>query len=156
MGRSDHKLDFLRAGESHTRGGIRGSISKQWANVSEMLYPPLIAITKLSICLQYIHIFVLNREKKFWYLQGFIWINMLYFIACFFVTTFQCVPRAKIWNPELPGQCLRYQTYIFATGLFNVVSDFLMLAFPMVCIWNLQMSTKRKIGVSAIFFVGSL
>lgn len=81
---------------------------------------------------------------------------MLYFTAFFFVTIFQCTPRAKIWNPELPGTCLRYQTYTVATGIFNVVSDSLMLVFPIICIWNLQMSNKRKVGVSAIFFVGSL
>ena len=157
MGRPGHTIGFLSAGESSPRGGEALSlISKQWANVSEILYPPLVAITRLSICLQFIHIFVLNRDKKFWYLHIFIWVNIMYFTVFFFVTIFQCTPRAKIWDPELPGTCLRYQAYSFATGVFNVVSDFLMLGFPIVCIWNLQMSIKRKVGVSAIFFVGSL
>ena len=117
-------------------------MSKQWANVSEILYPPLIATTRLSICLQFIRIFVLNRDKKFWCLQVFIWVNILYFIALFFVTIFQCTPRAKIWNPELSGTCLKFQAYTVATGLFNVVSDFLMLVFPITCIWNLRPSGK--------------
>lgn len=81
---------------------------------------------------------------------------MLYFTACLFITIFQCTPRAKIWNPAIPGTCLNYQAYIFATGIFNVVSDIIMLVFPMICIWNLQMSFKRKLGVSAVFFAGSL
>ena len=151
MGRPDHKIGFFSAGEPRPRDGMEGR-----ANISEVLYAPLIAITRLSICLQFNHIFVLNRDKKFWYLQIFIWVNMLYFIALLFVTIFQCTPRAKIWNPEIPGRCLRYQAYTVATGLFNVVSDLLMLLFPITCIWNLQMSNNRKIGVSAIFFVGSL
>lgn len=131
-------------------------IPKQWVNVFEVLYPPLIGLTKLSICLQYAHIFVLNRDKRFWYLQGFMVVNTLYFIACFTVTIFRCSPRAKIWNPELPGTCVEYGIIFLAIGLFNVVSDFLMLVFPISCIWNLQMSTERKLGVSAVFFVGSL
>ena len=81
---------------------------------------------------------------------------MMYFTVCLFITIFQCTPRAKIWNPELPGTCLNYQTYIVATGIFNVVSDLLMIGFPMICVWNLQMSVKRKLGVSAVFFVGIL
>ena len=157
MGCPNHKIGFLGAGKSRTRAGMASFLtSKQWANVSEVLYSPLIAITRLSICLQFAHIFVLNRDKKFWYLQVFICVNMLYFTAYFFATIFQCTPRAKIWNPEIPGKCLRYQAYNLATGLFNVVSDLLMLVFPIFCIWNLQMSNKRKVGVSAIFFVGSL
>lgn len=131
-------------------------IPKQLANVWESLYQPVIATTKLSICLQYLSIFVLSREKKFWYLQTFIWINMLYFATVLFVTVFQCNPRAKIWNPEIPGACLDYYAVILSTGIFNVVSDIFMLVFPLICIWNLQMSIKRKIGVSAIFFIGSV
>ena len=120
------------------------------------MYPFLIAITKLSICLQFIKIFGLNRNKKFWFLQAFILVNLLYFIATIFITTFQCTPRAKIWNPTLPGTCLNYQAYLLVTGIFNIITDALLLVFPIISIWHLQMSPKRKLGVSAVFFVGSL
>lgn len=81
---------------------------------------------------------------------------MLYFTSSLFATIFQCSPRAKIWNPEIPGACIEYQAVILATGIFNIVSDIFMLVFPVTCIWNLQLSTKRKLGVSAVFFVGIL
>ncbi len=129
---------------------------KQLSHILEILYHPFIAITKLSICLQFIRIFVVDRGTKFWFIQAFIWINMFYYLACLFVTILQCQPRAKSWNPSLPGHCLHYQAYILATGIFNSVSDFLMLLFPLFCIWNLHMSTKRKLELSGVFFVGSL
>ena len=122
----------------------------------EILYPIVIAVTKLSICLQLIRIFVIGRGKSFWCIQLFIWVNMSYFVACFFISLFQCTPRAKIWDPEVQGSCLDYQSYILATGIFNLVSDSLMLLFPLICIWRLQMSTTRKVGGSAVFFIGSL
>ena len=81
---------------------------------------------------------------------------MLYFSACLFITIFQCTPRAKIWNPTVPGTCLDYQAFVLSTAIFNVLSDILMLVFPIICIWNLQMSMKRKLEVSAVFFLGSL
>ena len=81
---------------------------------------------------------------------------MMYFAACLFISIFQCVPRAKVWNPELPGSCVDYQTYILVTGFFNCGSDLLMLLFPLVCVLKLQMSTKRKLGLSAVFLIGTL
>ena len=128
----------------------------KWANIFEIFYPFLIAITKLSICLQFIQIFGLNRNKKFWFLQVFILVNLLYFTATVFITTFQCTPRAKIWNPTIPGTCLNYQAFLLVTGIFNVITDALLLVLPIVSIWNLQMSKKRKLGISAVFVVGSL
>lgn len=131
-------------------------ILKQLTHTIEILYHPLIAITKLSICLQFIHIFVVDRGTKFWSMQVFICANMFYYLARFFISIFQCSPSAKIWTPTLPGHCLNYQAYIFATGIFNVVSDILMLLFPLLCTWNLHMSFKRKLEVSAVFLVGGM
>lgn len=131
-------------------------ILKQMTHIIEILYHPLIAITKLSICLQFLRIFVVDHGTKFWCIQTFICVNMFYYLARFFISIFQCDPRAKIWNPKLPGHCLNYQAYIFATGIFNVMSDILMLLFPLLCTWNLHMSFKRKLEVSAVFLVGNL
>lgn len=39
---------------------------------------------------------------------------------------------------------------------FSSALDFSLLIVPQKVIWNLQMSFKRKIGVSAIFLVGLL
>ncbi|KAF7884301.1 uncharacterized protein EAF02_004637 [Botrytis sinoallii] len=128
----------------------------KWGAIAEVVYPPLIALTKLSICIQFLHIFVPERGIKYWGVQVFIWINMLYFVACFFVSLFQCLPREKIWNPTVRGTCLNYKPYILATGIFNCVSDALMLIFPVFSVWDLHMSFARKLGVSAIFLVGTL
>ncbi|KAK0508112.1 hypothetical protein JMJ35_009196 [Cladonia borealis] len=122
----------------------------------EVLYPPVIALVKLSICLQLIRIFVANHGKEFWCIQIFIWINMSYFLTLTFFSIFQCNPIAKFWDVELQGHCFDLSEYFIATGIFNFVSDIVMLLFPLYCTWKLQMSTKNKFGVSAIFFVGVL
>ena len=81
---------------------------------------------------------------------------MSYFLILAFLSIFQCKPIAKYWDPELPGHCINLSTYFVATGIFNLVSDIVMLLFPIYRTWKLQMSTKRKFGVSAIFFIGGL
>ena len=102
------------------------------------------------------HIFVVNRGKEYWCIHIFIWIIVLYFLTLTFFSIFQCKPIAKYWDFELPGHCIDLSGYFVATGIFNLVSDFLMLLFPLYCTWKLQMSTKRKTRVSAIFFIGGL
>ena len=79
---------------------------------------------------------------------------MMYYLASFFVSIFRCKPIAKNWNPKLPGHCIDYSPYY--TGIFNMLSDLLMLLFPLFCTWNLKLSTKQKLQVSAVFFVGTL
>lgn len=102
------------------------------------------------------YIFVVRHGKAFWGIQIFIWVNGLYYAVCFFVSIFQCTPRAKAWNQLLPGSCVNYAAYNVVSGVVNFVSDLFMLLFPLVRIWTLQMSIERKQGVTAIFLVGVL
>jgi hypothetical protein len=151
-----HTCDVIRKGQPTISKLEEILTSNKWGAISEIVYPPVIALTKLSICLQFLRLFVPQHTAKFWCVQAFVWTNMLYFVACFFISIFQCTPREKIWDPLVPGTCVNYQSYILITGIFNCVSDFLMLMFPIFCIWKLQMAPRRKIGVSGIFLVGVL
>lgn len=81
---------------------------------------------------------------------------MSYFLILTFFSIFECKPIGKYWKSETAGRCLDMSGYFVATGVFNLVSDVAMLLFPLYCTWKLQISTKRKFGVSAIFFVGGL
>lgn len=80
----------------------------------------------------------------------------MFFVAIFLVTIFQCSPRAKAWNPEIEGKCINISALLLVVGVFNSASDLLMLIFPVYCIWHLRMTMKRKLGISALFFIGSL
>ncbi|KAL4906507.1 hypothetical protein BDW74DRAFT_176827 [Aspergillus multicolor] len=128
---------------------------KKLANASQILYAPLIFITKLSIFLLYLRVFAsARRGLTYISIQLLIWFNLAFYLANFFLKIFQCIPRAKIWNTELPGHCININIPILVTAAINVLSDLLMLCLPIICVWRLQMSTKRKLGVSAIFAAG--
>jgi hypothetical protein len=73
-----------------------------------------------------------------------------------FVEIFQCVPRKKIWNPTVQGKCININQTFVATGVINVVDDWVILILPLVWTWKLQLRTKQKIGVSLIFATGLL
>lgn len=42
-----------------------------------------------------------------------------------------------------------------ASSVINVITDLVMLAIPLVAIWDLHMATRRKVGIGAIFAVGT-
>lgn len=129
----------------------------QLANVEEILYCPLIFLTKLSILLQYLRIFVPNHAGKLYYtVLLIIWLNLLFYTATTLVEIFTCMPRKKIWEPSTPGRCVNTGFLVITTGAINVISDFSILMLPLSSIWGLQMPKKRKIALSAVFATGLL
>ena len=127
------------------------------ANANEFFYAVLIFITKLSILLQYLRIFVPNRQGPAYYIAQFlIWSNLIFYLVIGFSALFQCTPREKIWNPLVPGKCLSFAAILVAGGILNIISDFSILALPLASTWRLQMATRHKIGISAVFAIGFL
>lgn len=77
-----------------------------------------------------------------------------YYIAALFINIFACRPREKIWNPNTPGKCLALDPLYISAASFNTISDVLMLAVPVIIVWKLQINTRRKVGIIAIFATG--
>lgn len=115
-------------------------------------------MTKLAILLQYLRIFVPNKRSKTYYFTiSLIWTNLIFYVVIGFCAAFMCSPRERIWNPLVPGECrLSLAGILIAGGVINIFSDFCVLALPLASIWQLQMATKHKIGISAVFAVGLL
>ncbi len=118
---------------------------------------PIIFITKLSILLLYLRIFVPSGKPKIYYAIHFvIWFNLLFYLANIPIEIWPCIPREKLWSPSLPGHCINDDLVFVSGGIINVVSDFAILLLPIMSIWRLQMPTRRKVGVSAVFATGLL
>lgn len=114
-------------------------------------------ITKLSILLQIRRLFTSSTKDRFRVvIDAVIWLNALFYIADSFVEIFQCVPRSKIFNPAIPGRCVQVNNAIIVTACINISSDFLIFALPLLKIWRLQMPSRQKVGVSAVFALGFL
>ena len=73
-----------------------------------------------------------------------------------FVAIFICNPRAKFWDPQMPGKCVDINSVNIITSVINAASDLILLTLPIICVWKLQMDLKRKIGVSAVFATAAL
>ncbi|KAI4104952.1 MAG: hypothetical protein L6R37_002996 [Teloschistes peruensis] len=150
------------------RAGIRGAGTHQWnltfdafsdnlylSNYSDMFYCLAIASVKLSILLLITRIFLaVRRNILFWLTQALIWVNTLFYGIAFFLAIFGCRPRRKIWNPDEPGKCFDSKSLYITSASFNTFSDVAMLAVVIHMVFKLQMSLKRKVGITAVFGFG--
>ena len=118
---------------------------------------PTILFTKASVLLQLLQIFVTEKRSGKWYiLQTLIWGNAVFFILCFFLEIFECIPREKIWHPPLQGHCIDIQRTFVATAAINICSDFSILIMPLFWVWRLRLQMKKKAKISLVFTAGLL
>lgn len=130
-------------------------MSFQWFNATTILYGLVILDTKIALLLLYRRIFLPHRGGIFdWMLRTFIVILIGFYLTTTIVKIWACSPREKIWNPSVPGRCVSIPRLLNTSGLFNDVTDVILLFIPVRSVWKLQMSTKRKAGVIALFTVG--
>ena len=86
-----------------------------------------------------------------------IWGNLIFYIVLVIFEIDLCTPREKLWNPLMQGgHCFSFNAINQASGVFNVISDFVILILPMPCVWKLRMPQKKKILMTAIFATGFL
>ncbi|KZZ94255.1 hypothetical protein AAL_05222 [Moelleriella libera RCEF 2490] len=150
----------------------------QLINVILMPYPPAMGLAKYLVCMQLQRVFSPWQWSSSssaasssssssrncgggvvvrWALNILIAVTITYYTATFFAFTFSCVPREKIWNPDMQGgHCIDTMSTIVVVGVINLLLDLGILAVPIWAIWHLQMPLKRKLGVMAVFDVGVL
>lgn len=91
------------------------------------------------------------RGKTYWFIQLLIWFNLIFYIAVMLVQIMGYLPREKIWNPIVKGRCINLLAMLIAEAVINIILDFSILVLSIGKIWQLQMSNRSKLGVSAIF-----
>ena len=121
-------------------------------------------MTKTSILLFYLRLFGtpgarLGFRKLLHVTQALV---VVWLIASVVPGIFRCHPIDDSWNPLVVGApdvrqyCNDSNTYYVSTSVFNVALDFWILVLPLSIVWTLQLSGRRKIGLSAIFLLGGL
>lgn len=147
------KLTVLNADIEADHGGIF-----QYLRVGDTMYGFVIFLIKLAILLQYLRIFVPLKTHNafFWTCHGLIWLNCMYYLVCAFLNIFACLPINKFWKPWIEGHCLDFRAVNVSAAVINTASDFSILILPQHAIWSLQMSLRKKIGISILFLTGVL
>ncbi|KAI0975977.1 hypothetical protein F4678DRAFT_415428 [Xylaria arbuscula] len=124
--------------------------------VADNLQQTSVGILKVAILLDWIRIFVPAgvRNLFFWTCQVVMWLNILWHISLIITVNLSCIPYNAIWDLTIRGKCFDKKKIDVAAAVFVLTTDVLILILPHKVIWDLHMSVKKKVGVSAVFCLG--
>jgi len=121
---------------------------------NEFLFTTAITTVKFSVLFFYLRVFVnkgLRLAVKV--TMGFV---MLWTLGNILQVFLICQPFAAAYDIKLKGDCGNQVASYIAIGCFNVVTDLIVLALPILTVWSLQMPKMTKLGVTGIFLIGLL
>ncbi|KAI2634655.1 hypothetical protein GGS21DRAFT_113844 [Xylaria nigripes] len=115
-------------------------------------------ILKASILLEFIRIFVPpgTRNSFFWISVALLIIHTIFQATYIIFQNLSCNPPRKVWDITMSGTCIDIKVLHVLVASVNLVINIIILFLPQKAIWSLNMSLKRKIGVSMTFTIGLL
>ena len=115
-------------------------------------------LVKLSLLLLYLRIFTSVRHIRILIFIG-IAFHLILYTTSFVLEFVFCYPRrgqsflTSFTAPRCAGNAAELG---IAQGVGNIIGDFGLLLTPVPVIWKLQLSFKKKVGVTAMFMTGFL
>lgn len=97
-----------------------------------------------------------TKNLFMWVCYGVIVTQVLAMISIVFALCFVCIPYEKIWDITLPGHCIKKLNIDVGAAVVHLCTDIVMLILPQKVIWGLQMSFRKRFGVSVFFSLGIL
>lgn len=83
--------------------------------------------------------------------------TVLWGLLAFFLNIFQCNPPRYFWTRQGQGHCIIGQTaFYISIGAISLGEDVVLLLLPIVVVWRLRLSTRKKLQITSIFAIGSL
>lgn len=120
--------------------------------INNNLWAVAVNVTKASILAQYLRIFS-SRITRF---CCYALLLLLIPAVCWsvFAGTFLCRPIAKLWKPQLPGECMDPRRYWLSAAGVNIGNDFAVLILPLPAITQLRLPRKQKMCLILMFLLG--
>ena len=150
-------------GSRSTRTYLRKSLSAvkevsliaKWFNIGSIEYAVAICMTKLAVLWLYRRVFSPQRNNAFdSTILSLIIIFISYYGSTILVKIFECSPRSKIADKTIPGTCINLSMLINADGVFNTITDVIILLLPIKAVWKLNIKKQKKVIVILVFTFG--
>jgi hypothetical protein len=123
----------------------------------EVLYFLQIALIKLTLLFFFLRIFPKPIIRRLiWATIAF---NGLWGLSFTITAIVQCQPISfywTSWDKEGPGKCVNINALAWTNAIISIALDIWMLILPLYEVFQLQLSWRKKINVSFMFFVGTL
>ncbi|OTB07643.1 hypothetical protein M426DRAFT_241856 [Hypoxylon sp. CI-4A] len=127
-------------------------------NIATNIFAVDIMIIKAAILMEWLRIFVPRgtRGYFYWICQILLWINILFYTAGIVALDLTCIPYKKTWDRLEPGKCIDSRSLDLTSAAISFIIDMAVLILPQKIVWGLHLSTRKRIGVAAVFAVGIL
>lgn len=122
---------------------------------NQLLYHPILALTKVSILLLY-HRLSVSKSFRMW-VNVLIGLNIALTTSIFVSDLLQCIPMAFLWDKTIPGgKCMNQQAFFVGSAVMNIISDCAVLVLPIPMVWGMQTNMRKKIALIVLFSLGVL
>lgn len=123
--------------------------------VARIHYGVAICVAKLAILCLYRRVFSGYPRSPFDVAVIVLGVLLvLYYVATVIAKILECIPPARAWDNSIPGHCVDVLMLVNVDGVFNVVTDFIILIMPLRVVWNLNMKITKKLSVVLAFTFG--
>ncbi|KAL7932572.1 putative PTH11-typeG-protein-coupled receptor [Trichoderma chlorosporum] len=124
----------------------------RWFFIAQTPYKVTVCLNKVAAILLYQRIFVTKKFRIASYtVMGVV---VAWSIGGVGATIFQCVPIAGAWDKSVKATCINSDVFWVAYAVMNILTDVMVLALPIVPIMQLQLSSRTKVMLCAIFLMG--
>nr|OQO26986.1 hypothetical protein B0A51_05003 [Rachicladosporium sp. CCFEE 5018] len=108
---------------------------------------------KVSLVASYVRVAGFNRIYKIvlMVVMAMVIANQVIYTI---LLSFACRPIAKQWDPTIPGVCIDQLATYFGLGGSSLAFDFIIIVLPFPILRRLQLDTRKKIGLGALFALG--
>ncbi|KAI4635274.1 uncharacterized protein J4E87_000224 [Alternaria ethzedia] len=144
---------FSIDGEDLKQGGLESpSLAAMLKLVlaQTILYHLASNLVKASFLVQYLRLFLVIPQ--------IVWICNVLLILVFGATAwgifgniFLCEPVQSYWNVTLSGKCMNKENHFWSTSIIGLVLDFSIWVLPIPVIGKLNLPSRQKLGLVAVF-----
>lgn len=128
---------------------------EKWLNATSIEQALAILLLKLSILALYRRIFPSPRWSLLNILTGLMYTLLVgFYSSTALVKILGCIPREKIFHPEMSGNCVNIDVLLNICDAFDVVTDFLTLVLPVKTVRELDLGWMKKAGVWVVLALG--
>ncbi|KAL4994485.1 hypothetical protein BDV10DRAFT_151106 [Aspergillus recurvatus] len=113
-----------------------------------------LGLTKASILILLRGIFSVSRPFRH-FCNALLFIVAGWTIAFFFSNLFTCFPITPLVEPFYGNKCINGLAMWYAGCISDVVIDLVIFVIPLPMISQLKLPRKRKVGIGAIFVLGT-
>lgn len=118
------------------------------------IYNSSLISTKASILFQYLRVFTMKKMRIACYcLIAFLFTYGAWAILSAWLN---CIPAAKFWDDSIPGHCLNKKALWFSNSAIHILTDIMIIVYPMPALRSLNLPRRQKIALMGIFSLGGL